>query len=96
MSKIHFTGIMPALITPLDKNGKVNVRAVKELMDDNYAKGVHGFYVTGGTGEGPLLSADQRKAMTDAAIEATHTLNLFRAGATSSELARFSNQARRF
>ena len=33
MSKIHFTGIMPAIITPLDENGKVNAKAVKELVD---------------------------------------------------------------
>lgn len=70
MSRIKFTGIMPALITPLDKNGHVNKKAVKELMDDNYAAGVKGFYVTGGTGEGPVLSAAQRMEMTDAAIEA--------------------------
>ncbi|MBQ4107361.1 MAG: dihydrodipicolinate synthase family protein [Lentisphaeria bacterium] len=70
MSKIHFRGIMPALITPLTADGKVNAAAVKALMDDNYAKGVTGFYVTGGTGEGPLLSAAQRKAMVEAAIEA--------------------------
>ena len=70
MSRIHFRGIMPALITPLTAEGKVNAAAVKALMDDNYAKGVAGFYVTGGTGEGPLLSADQRRAMIDAAIEA--------------------------
>ena len=99
MSKIHFTGIMPALITPLDKNGKVNVRAVKELMDDNYAKGVHGFYVTGGTGEGPLLSVDQRKAMTDAAIEASagrgkiiiHTGSI--TGTEAIELSRYAHEA---
>ena len=49
MSRIHFRGIMPALITPLTAEGKVNAAAVKALMDDNYAKGVAGFYVTGGT-----------------------------------------------
>ena len=70
MSKIHFTGIMPAIITPLDENGKVNAKAVKELVEYYCSKGVNGYYVTGGTGEGPLLSAAQRMAMTDAIIEA--------------------------
>lgn len=60
---------MPAFVTPLDKNGKVNIHAVQALMDDNYARGVHGFYVCGGTGEGPLLNVQQRKAMIDAAVE---------------------------
>ncbi len=99
MSKIQFTGIMPALITPLDKNGNVNTRAVKELMDDNYAKGVNGFYVTGGTGEGPLLSAAQRKAMTDAVVEANagrgkiiiHTGSIN--GAEAIELSKYAHNA---
>lgn len=70
MSKVKFTGILPALITPLDRNGRVNRNCVKALMDHCYAAGVDGFYITGGTGEGPLLSAARRREMAEAAVEA--------------------------
>ncbi|MBR7121175.1 MAG: dihydrodipicolinate synthase family protein [Lentisphaeria bacterium] len=70
MSKIKFTGIMPALITPLDAAGKIKKDTVKVLVDRYLAAGVDGFYSVGGTGEGVLLTLDQRKAMAEAAIEA--------------------------
>lgn len=70
MSKIKFTGIMPALITPLDAGGKVKKDTVKQLVDHYLECGVDGFYSVGGTGEGVLLTLDQRKAMAEAAIEA--------------------------
>lgn len=70
MSKIKFTGIMPALITPLDADGKVKKNTVKQLVDHYLECGVDGFYSVGGTGEGVLLTLDQRKAMAEAAIEA--------------------------
>lgn len=70
MSKNKFAGIMPALVTPLDAAGNVKPDVVRQLMDSNYRAGVSGFYVTGGTGEGPLLTLDRRKAMAEAAVAA--------------------------
>jgi len=43
MSKIQFTGIMPAMLTPLDANGKVIKSAVREMADYMIAAGVDGF-----------------------------------------------------
>ena len=70
MSKIVFKGIMPALITPIDKQGNVMVETVRQLIDRYLAAGVDGFYAVGSTGEGVLLTLEQRKAMAKAAIEA--------------------------
>ena len=70
MSKVKFSGIMPALITPIDKNGKVIEDSVQKLIDFQLNAGVDGFYVIGGTGEGVVLTIDQRKAMVDATIKA--------------------------
>ncbi len=70
MSKIKFTGIMPAMLTPLDANGKVIKSAVKDMADYMIAAGVDGFYTVGGTGEGVMINLEQRKAMAEAAIEA--------------------------
>ncbi len=72
MSKIVFTGIMPALVTPVDKNGNIIYETVKALIDRYLAAGVDGFYAVGGTGEGVLLTLDQRKAMAEAAIKANN------------------------
>ena len=70
MSKVKFSGIMPALITPFDKNGKIMEDVVQKLIDYQLNAGVQGFYVLGGTGEGVVLTIDQRKAMVDATIKA--------------------------
>lgn len=70
MQKVRFKGIMPALITPFDSNGKVKTATVKKMIDDLLDVGVSGFYVAGGTGEGVLLNVAQRKVVAEAAIEA--------------------------
>ncbi|MBP5640300.1 MAG: dihydrodipicolinate synthase family protein [Victivallales bacterium] len=70
MSKISFRGIMPALITPIDARGRVLVKTVERLVEEQLAAGVDGFYVTGGTGEGVLLSMEQRREMVEAVIAA--------------------------
>ena len=54
-------GIYPALLTPFDKDNKINVKALNDLIDLNLKKGVKGFYVTGSTGESFLLSTEERK-----------------------------------
>ncbi len=70
MSNVKFTGIMPALVTPLDAQGNVLTEVVKAIVDHNLKAGVDGFYVVGGTGEGVLLTPAQRRAMAEAAIAA--------------------------
>lgn len=69
MSKIKFSGIFPALPTPLTESGAVNTDVAKQLMEDQLAQGVKGFYVAGGTGEGVLLHNEQRMAIAQAAVD---------------------------
>ena len=68
--KEKFKGVFPALLTPFDKNGAINVDSVKKLVDLNVKKGVNGFYVGGSSGEGLLLTVDERKQLFKAAAEA--------------------------
>lgn len=70
MKNIVFKGIMPALITPYDSKGKVKKDTVKQLIEMQFKAGVDGFYVCGGTGEGPVISMDTRKEMAQTVIEA--------------------------
>ncbi|MBQ9773204.1 MAG: N-acetylneuraminate lyase [Clostridia bacterium] len=53
-------GIFPALLTPFDKNGRINVFALQDLIEMNLKKGVDGFYVCGSTAEVFLLSETER------------------------------------
>lgn len=56
----NFKGIYPALLTPFNKDGKVNVEELKKLIEMNVKKGVAGFYVNGSTAEAFLLTEEER------------------------------------
>jgi N-acetylneuraminate lyase len=63
-----FTGIWPALVTPLDAAGAVDVKATEALVADLITTGIGGLYVCGGTGEGVLLAPAVRQQMAEVAI----------------------------
>ena len=58
---MKFKGIFTALLTPFDKEDKINEKALAALVKHNLRLGVKGFYVGGSTGEAFLLSTDERK-----------------------------------
>lgn len=64
-----FHGAWPALITPATADGGANLTALRELIDYMLAKKVDGLYVLGGTGEGLLISAADRRRVLETAIE---------------------------
>ena len=57
----NFKGIFTALLTPFDGDGKLNERALGQLIENNIAAGVSGFYVTGSTAEVFLLTPEERR-----------------------------------
>lgn len=61
-------GIMPAVVTPFDADGKFEEAAFEKLLDRLYRAGVHGIYISGQTGEGLLQSAEQREAVMRSAV----------------------------
>lgn len=72
MNKKVFQGIMPALVTPFDSEGKLKRKTVGELINWQLSKGVQGFYICGNTGEGPVLPEQTRMEMAEAAVEAVN------------------------
>lgn len=64
-----FEGILPAIVTPFDNEGRFSVRAFETLLERLYAANVHGAYLCGSTGEGLLQSAEQRKMVTEVAVK---------------------------
>src|SRR5918992_2453173 len=67
-SSVTLGGILPAVVTPFDANGRFAAKPFEQLLARVYAAGVHGIYISGSTGEGPLQSAAERKAAIDAAV----------------------------
>jgi N-acetylneuraminate lyase len=65
-------GIFPALITPFTADGKINKKAITDIINMNIEKGVDGFYVCGSTGESFLLSLEERKQVLQIAAEIIH------------------------
>lgn len=65
---MKFQGVMPALITPLTKDGKLNKSVLKQLIEDLLKKGADGFYIGGATGEGLVIDADVHKELTTESI----------------------------
>lgn len=93
------SGILPALITPLDDEGRLNTRSLEMLLDRLYATGVHGVYLCGSTGEGLLQSSGQRRLVTEIVVRNSppgkHVIVHVGAGTTSEaiELARHAASA---
>lgn len=69
MDKIHFSGVMPALLTPIREDGTVNRGVARSLTEWLLGQGAMGFYVCGSTGEGPLMTVNARKEMLETVIE---------------------------
>ncbi len=63
-----FTGVWPALVTPFDAKGRVNLDAIQRLVEALIEAGVDGFYTCGATGEGLLLSPAERKQVMAAVV----------------------------
>lgn len=61
----QYSGIFTALLTPFDKQDRVNEKVLEQLVKRNLEMGVTGFYVGGSTGEAFLLSADERRQIMD-------------------------------
>ena len=69
-SKVKFSGVMSALVSCIDEHEQVKEDAMRRLMDWHLKEGFTGFYLTGGTGEGPVLQKETRKRIAEIAKDA--------------------------
>jgi len=65
-----FKGLIPALLTPFTAQGKLNEEMLVDLIEYDLGLGVDGFYLCGSTGEGLLLSEDERNHLAKIAVSA--------------------------
>ncbi|MFN0166536.1 MAG: dihydrodipicolinate synthase family protein [Bryobacteraceae bacterium] len=64
-----FEGIIPALVTPFDARGQLDENMLRRLAEQFVGLGVQGLYLCGGTGEGVVLEAEERKRIATAVID---------------------------
>jgi 4-hydroxy-tetrahydrodipicolinate synthase len=64
-------GVLPALVTPLDRSGALMEGALRELIDFTIANGVHGLFVLGSSGEIYGLTDDQKQRVVEITVEHT-------------------------
>jgi 4-hydroxy-tetrahydrodipicolinate synthase len=65
-----FEGIIPAVTTPFDAADQIDVPALKANVEAMIEAGVHGFVATGTMGEAGTLSAEERRTVVKAVVEA--------------------------
>lgn len=56
-------GVIAATVTPMNEEGQVDFKAVKSLTHFLIDKKVHGLFPCGSTGEGILMSTEERKRL---------------------------------
>lgn len=66
--EINPKGIYSAIISPLSSSGGLNEKVLKQLVQFELAHGVEGFYCCGSSGEGLLLSDDERKRLVEIVV----------------------------
>ena len=68
--KMHIEGVIVPLITPMDQDGALNTGPVKRLVDYLIARGICAFLTCGTTGEGTLLTVEERCQFSEAVVKA--------------------------
>lgn len=63
-------GIIVPLLTPFDRTGSLDLTAAGRLVEYLIKRGVHGLMPGGTTGEGPLLSEDERRVLAETVVRA--------------------------
>jgi 4-hydroxy-tetrahydrodipicolinate synthase len=67
-AKTRFRGSFTALVTPF-KNGAVDEKAFRDLVEWQISEGTHGLVPVGTTGESPTLSHDEHKQVVEWCVD---------------------------
>ena len=93
--KSGFAGVFPANPTPLTEHGEIHETGLRAMLEDNMSHGVHGFWIAGTAGEGPLLSEQQRDTVARIVGETTkgRVLSIMNVGAITTDSAQKGAQS---
>lgn len=64
-------GIIPAMVTPVTSEGKINVEALRKLTNHLIEGGVHGLFPVGTQGEFYALTPEEKKKVMEVVVEET-------------------------
>ena len=67
--KPRFRGIFIPTLTTFDDDGEVDFDVLGEMLEFHIAAGVHGLFVLGSTGMGPVMTTEQRVATAEFVME---------------------------
>jgi len=67
----HIRGVIPAMFSTFNSYEEVDLKRAGILVNFLIDQGVHGLYITGSTGEGFLMTDDERKTFTEVVIRET-------------------------
>lgn len=63
------SGVIPAMVTPFDEKEQLDESRLREVTNFLIARGINGLYLTGSTGEGFLMSPQERQRVVEVVIE---------------------------
>ncbi len=69
MKKVSFQGTITALVTPFNKKGEIDFKALKKLIDFQIDNNVEGILIGGSTGESATLTPKEKQALIIKAVE---------------------------
>jgi 4-hydroxy-tetrahydrodipicolinate synthase/2-dehydro-3-deoxy-phosphogluconate/2-dehydro-3-deoxy-6-phosphogalactonate aldolase len=69
---VPIQGILPALLTPYDASGNVNLEEIKKHLDFLIERGVNGIFALGTNGEFLLLTPDEKRKVIQTVVEHVH------------------------
>jgi 4-hydroxy-tetrahydrodipicolinate synthase len=64
-------GIIPAMVTPVTSDGKINVEALRKLTNYLIQGGVHGLFPVGSQGEFYALTFEEKKRIIEVVVQET-------------------------
>ena len=67
---LDIRGVITALVTPFDDRGRVDEEALQRLVEFQIRAGVHGLNPCGTTGEGALLTLEERQQVAEITVRA--------------------------
>lgn len=68
--KKTFSGVWPAMVTPMTADGRPSFPVMEQLVELFVQQGMDGIYLTGSTGQWPLLSLEERISIVDCVVQA--------------------------
>jgi len=67
--KMRLEGVIAPVITPFTKDEEIDEEKITEYLDFLIKHGVHGLFILGTNGEGPLLTLEEKKRVIKIAVE---------------------------